>query len=103
MLPKKEDLYIQHAENGGEYRIPGTRYFVDGFCEETNTIYEFYGDVYHGNPLFNPNAKCHPYNKGITAKTLFQRTMEREQKIRELGYNIIVKWENDPKMLKRFG
>ena len=31
---------------GGETQILG--HFVDGFCAETNTIYQFHGCFYHG-------------------------------------------------------
>ena len=34
---------IQHVGNDGEYRIPHSRYTVDGFDAATNTIYEFQG------------------------------------------------------------
>ena len=41
--------------HGGEKAIVdeelGKTYYVDGFCEETRTVYEFYGCVYHGCPL----------------------------------------------------
>jgi len=50
------DLVIQHALTGrGEYRIPNTNYRVDGFCHETNTVYEYLGElifVFSQNPLF---------------------------------------------------
>ena len=40
---------IRHAVNGGEKEIVdselGKVYHVDGFCKETNTVYEFYGCV----------------------------------------------------------
>ncbi len=50
-----EGIYIQYALNDGEYQIPGTRYKADGYCSETNTIYEFHGDYWHGNPSkFSP-------------------------------------------------
>ena len=44
-----KDKNIQHALNGGEKEltIGNKTYKVDGFCEETNTIYEFYGCVCH--------------------------------------------------------
>lgn len=95
-LTKHADIFIQHAENGGEYRIPTTQYFVDGFCAQTNTVYEYYGDVYHGNPkIFLPEERCHPYDINITAGELYQKTLGREQKIVDLGYNLVVKWENN--------
>ena len=34
---------IQHAGNVGEYRIPGVGFFMDGYCQDTNTVYEFHG------------------------------------------------------------
>ena len=47
---KRDNIYIQHAINDKEYLIEGTRYHADGFCKDTNTIYEFHGDYWHGNP-----------------------------------------------------
>lgn len=88
--------HIQHAENGGEYLIPGTKWYADGYCEATNTIYEFYGSVYHGDlELFEPEAKCHPFNKKVTAKYLHEKTIAREEEIRNLGYNVISIWERE--------
>ena len=37
-----ENIYIQHAMNGGEFNIP-TVGKVDGYCAQTNTVYEFQG------------------------------------------------------------
>jgi hypothetical protein len=37
-------LTIKHARNGREYRLPELPHFsVDGYCVETNTIYEIFG------------------------------------------------------------
>jgi G:T-mismatch repair DNA endonuclease (very short patch repair protein) len=86
---------IQHATNGGEFRIPGTRYQADGFCKETNTVYEFYGDRWHGNPAkYQADAKCHPYNN-TPAGQLYEKTLKREYIIRNLGYNLVTVWESD--------
>ena len=43
---------IQHALNDGEKKltIDNKTYKVNGFCEETNTIYEFYRCFRHGCP-----------------------------------------------------
>jgi hypothetical protein len=41
---------IKHAENGGEYKIPNTSYSLDGYDAKNNTVYEFHGDFWHGNP-----------------------------------------------------
>lgn len=87
-------INIMHAENGGEYRIPDTNYFADGFDKSSNTIYEFHGDAYHGNPmLYNNNDRCHPFDSQLTAKTLYERTLIKERKIKKLGFNLITIWE----------
>lgn len=92
------NIHIQHALNGGEYKIPNSNYRVDGYCLETNTIYEFYGDRFHGNPqLFLPTDKCHPFNKEITAQELYEQTKTREQYLIDLGYQLITIWEFDYK------
>ena len=50
-ISEKEDLYIQHVRNGGEKRVEG--YSLDGYCEETNTAYEFQGCFWHGKDFGN--------------------------------------------------
>ncbi|MGI0075818.1 MAG: DUF7487 domain-containing protein [Nitrosopumilaceae archaeon] len=91
----KENIFIQHAHNIGEYRIPSTRFFADGYCKETNTIYEFYGDFFHGNlKIFESHKLCNPFSD-LTADELYQKTIERENKIKALGYNLVVMWENE--------
>ena len=90
----EEQIYIQHSVNEGEFNIPGTRYKVDGFCKETNTVYEFHGDYWHGNPnKYTPEHINTTIN--CTMGELYQKTLKREQHIRDLGYNLIVKWESD--------
>lgn len=89
------DAEIQHAENGGEFFIAGIGK-VDGYCNTTHTVYEFHGDRFHGNPaLFEESENCHPFNPDITAGELYQKTIEREQQIRDAGYNLVVMWESD--------
>lgn len=76
--------------------LPGTKYKVDGYCKETNTVYEFHGNVYHGNPrMFSSDDKCHPYKPEITAGELYAKTKEREELILSLGYNLVVIWEDE--------
>jgi len=93
-----QTIFIQHAKNNGEYKIPNTNIRVDGYCKETNTVYEFHGDVFHGNPeLFESNSFCHPFNKEKTAGQLFKETKTRETRIKKLGYNLVVMWEGQYK------
>ncbi len=91
---ESENIHIQHAMNGGEFSIPTTRYHADGYCSETNTIYEFYGDYWHGNPkIYEPDF--YNKNKDMTMGKAYQKTIERENKIKSLGYNLITIWESD--------
>lgn len=66
-------------------------YLVDGYDKTTNTIYEFLGDFWHGNP--NPES-----NKGRTFtenSQNFIRTKQRLFMFKARGYNIKYIWEND--------
>lgn len=97
-ISKNEDIQIQHAENGGEVRVElgnGKYYLLDGYCKETNTVYEFHGDVFHGNPkLFNAEDKCHPYND-MTAGELLDYTLKKEDDLRKMGFNVVSIWESE--------
>jgi G:T-mismatch repair DNA endonuclease (very short patch repair protein) len=92
-IMNKENIYIRHAMNDSEYRIPTTRYRADGFCKETNTIYEFHGTIYHGDPRICGAGESNYLGKKY--EHLYEKTLEKENKIRELGYNLIVMWEHD--------
>ncbi len=95
-IMKCDDIYIQHAMNIGEYRFPEMRRCeADGYCAETNTVYEFHGDCWHGNPqVYKPEDLCHPFNNK-TAGELYNATIIRENKIKAFGYNLVVMWESD--------
>lgn len=75
----------------GEFKIPEVGK-VDGYCKETNTVYEYHGDYWHGNPnVFEQEAMNTTVHK--TFGTLYEKTIQRDQKIRSLGFNLVVKWE----------
>ena len=88
-----ERVYIQHAMNGGEYTVP-TVGKVDGYCEQTNTVYEFQGCFWHGCPKCYTEDRINPMNQ----RDMFelQRTTElKNKKIRDLGYNLVEVYECD--------
>jgi hypothetical protein len=66
----------------------------DGFDSETNTIYEFYGDYWHGNPKSFDQDTTHHLRK-VPLGQLYSATMEREKLIKEAGYNLVSIWEKD--------
>ena len=43
---ERDEIYIQHARNGGEKRVG--RYLLDGYHEEAHTAYEIHGCFWHG-------------------------------------------------------
>ena len=70
------------------------KYIVDGYDPETNTIYEFNGDFWHGNPNKYKKDDINPIC-GKTFGYLLQKTIEKEKKLKELGYNIVSIWESE--------
>jgi hypothetical protein len=95
-IERTHNIVIQHAGNGGEFKIPGTRLYVDGYCVQTNTVYEFHGDAFHGNPKkYEPTDCCHPYDPTLTSKHLYSNTIKREQRIIDAGFKLVIMWESD--------
>ena len=90
----KNSIKIIHAKNEGEFCIPNSRYKADGYCKETNTIYEFHGDFWHGNPKKYNSTDINKKNSK-TFGELYQNTLNKEQQIRDMGFNLITIWESD--------
>lgn len=84
----------------GEYRIPGTSYHADGYCPDTNTIFEFHGDYWHGNPVRYPSER---YNAttNCTMGELYEKTQQKRQVCEALGYRYVEVWESEWNTLKR--
>ena len=75
-------------------KINNKRLKVDGINPDIKTIYEFYGDFWHGNPkLFKPN-EINPVNKTKFGK-LYRNTIMREKQIKKAGFQIISIWEDE--------
>ena len=83
-----------HGRNSREVRLPALhRLSVDGYCRETNTVYEFCGCYWHGHT-------CIPYRDvmtgaGDTLAQRYERTMARLKKITQAGYQVEEQWECD--------
>ena len=67
---------------------------IDGFNPETNTVYEFHGDFWHGNPTKYKASDVHPLI-GKPYGLLYEETLAKEQRIKSAGYNLVVMWESD--------
>jgi predicted nucleic-acid-binding Zn-ribbon protein len=97
-LSKFHNIHIQHALNEGEFVIPNTNFKADGYCKETNTIYEFHGDFWHGNPNIYKQDEINK-KTNCSFKELYEKTLIKENKIKELGYNLEIIWEKDWKKI----
>jgi hypothetical protein len=73
---------------------------VDGYNPDTNTIYEFLGDYWHGNPK---KFKKEDFNKRskVSFGELYSNTFKTFDKLKLLGYSIKYIWESDWKKFKK--
>jgi hypothetical protein len=97
--PEVEFLSYLKIQNQN-YRLNNwKRKKVDGYDPKTNTVYEFLGDYYHGNPkkyklyLINPTCKK-------TYGELYFNTIDNFRKLKKLGYAVKYIWESDWKKFK---
>jgi G:T-mismatch repair DNA endonuclease (very short patch repair protein) len=97
---KQYELYekIKNKQQNAilEYKIKtksGKLIFADIFIPEKNMIIEYFGDYWHCNPRkYKPNY-FHPHKK-LYAKNIWSEDKKRKSKLEELGYKVIVVWEN---------
>ena len=99
-----ETEWLDHLGIPMEWRqikisIGNSHFFVDAYDPTTNTVYEFHGDFWHGNP-----EVFHPYKINKVAKktfgNLYKATLKKENILKNAGYNVISIWESDWKRSK---
>ncbi|CAH3185510.1 unnamed protein product [Porites evermanni] len=90
---------VRHVRSGCEVQVltPAKMVSVDGFDQETKTIYEFYGCHFHGCPRCLPRNRdvrrnCH---KDRTVNEVYDATEREAAMLRQAGYQVIEKWECD--------
>ncbi len=103
IISKLETQWLNFIEIPVEFRnktlkIEKRIFKPDAFDTTTNTIYEFYGDYWHGNPRVFDLDAIHPVIKK-TYGELYQKTVEKERFLISKGYNLITIWEQDFKIL----
>lgn len=102
-ISKIEVQWLDFLNIPQEYRqksitINSKKYRIDAFNPITNTVYEFYGDYWHGNPkIYNP-AHINTHNKFLF-RELYNKTLLREEIYKNFNYKIISIWEADFKLL----
>ncbi len=98
-ISDKEILWLNSLNITNEKRqktiFANNKFFkVDAFDSSNNTIYEFYGDYWHGNPKKYNQEYVNKHNKK-KFKDLYDATTIREKQLISLGYKIISIWESD--------
>ncbi|QJX71431.1 DUF723 domain-containing protein [Faustovirus] len=96
MISKKYNIVIRHGKNIGEYRLPDIGLLIDGYVETNGNkiVFEFHGDFWHGYKGLKRQNEIHP-KKHITFSKMYENTLEKERRIKEAGYTLIVIWESD--------
>ena len=88
-----QEQNIQHVGNAGEVRIPAVG-FVDGYCHDTRTVYEFQGCFTHGCPTCYPNRhEAHVRHFDRTMQDVYETTQQKIQRLKEQGYPVVQMWE----------
>ena len=98
-VSKPEKAWIKSFNNPNivsniTINVNSKKYSVDGFDPLTNTVYEFNGDFWHGNPKFYKSSDVNRANKK-TYGELYEKTLEKEKALKSAGYKVISIWEND--------
>ena len=77
-----------------EKRIKNSKIFADIQIPNIKLVIEFNGDYWHCNPQ---KYKSDYFNKkkSLYAKEIWERDAQRLEKIKKLGYSVVVVWEND--------
>ncbi|CAF0964145.1 unnamed protein product [Brachionus calyciflorus] len=73
-LSKKHKIEIRHSKNSGEVSI--RKYKIDGYCEQTNTFFEFHGCLFHGCQKCYKSDTFNPF-KQESMETTYNRHLNR--------------------------
>lgn len=100
-ISKMEDKWLTHkgVPDSKDNRqvllnVNGKKFYVDGYIQSTKTVYEFYGDFWHGNPKKYPPNQINIVNKKSFGH-LYQETVKKEKELENEGYRVISIWESD--------
>ena len=90
---KTQSIEIKHALNGREQRING--HYVDGYHEESRTVFEFYGCYLHGCPTNFPDRNRVKHHQCLIMQQLYIMTIGKSEELRKAGYQVVELWECD--------
>ena len=89
---------ILHAKNGGEKRITDSElnkfYYVDGVCEKRILFLSSMVVIFMADPCYNQRNN-HPSKTETKLKDVYTETLEREERLKAMGFNVKSIWEHD--------
>ena len=86
-------VFIRHKYNGKEKRIGKRNIAVDGWCAETNTVFQFHGCFWHGHECQKEKGVTVNDRKNKSMEELRQETRKISAYIQKCGYALEEKWE----------
>lgn len=92
-IQDKLNIKIRHGKNSTEKKIDcgDSLKPVDGYCEDLDIVFEFYGDAWHVNPEIYNSEKTNP--RGQSALDVWEYDKKREKCIIDNTKLMIVIWE----------
>lgn len=87
-------LGIDSANRQKTIKVGERLFFVDAYDPTSNTIYEFYGDYWHGNPALYSSNEVNA-NNHKTFGELYAKTIEKEKVLKDAGFILVSIWESD--------
>ena len=103
-LNQKTGRHIQHARNGGEHVIlyGAQTFYVDGYDQNTNTVYEFHGCFWHGCPKCYPDRDKQRHKMcDLSMRDVYQATIAKEDAMFAQGYSVVVMWQCEWERFKK--
>jgi hypothetical protein len=94
-ISKKANAWLDQFKNvKRERRVKAYNhtYIVDGIDKDTNTVYEFWGDFWHGNPQKYGSDEINSFTK-TTFGTLYRNTQKKIKNLKKAGFKIVSIWE----------
>ena len=68
---------------------------MDGFCEETNEVLEFFGCNFHACLLCYDRTNDNPFYSERKMEEVYNETIARVERLRTLGFTVKTIWEHD--------
>ena len=88
----EDGLQIRHEFNGKEKRLGRRQLPVDGWCQATQTVYQFHGCWWHGHTC-HLNRKDFNDIRQKSKEDLRAETAENTAYLEGLGYTVVEMWE----------